>query len=326
MGMNELKKSTYMALIGVVVAAVALATATYAWFVNNQKTEVERVTFSSEAASDLLIAVHNGTATEDDQTGLSYKSFLSNEDVKAYTDLVEEGLRGVSTVSAAAFYTNEGMSGEGGGPDTNGFDVTNKAEFFRKVEDGSGMYLALPIWFRSSTDVDVYLRGGNVTTSGTAVTAASLPESPKGSMLTRAVMIGFRPKADGAPVLYEPDPAEEGGNYTRRNTTRVEGVEVPDKYGIASLKNDGKIAAIQPQDRKSSERLFLVTDELIRFTKEQLDAMGGARPQPLFRLNAGVPELVTVYVWLDGMDYDCISDISGGLLSVKLAFIAGETE
>ncbi len=325
---KELKKSTYMALIGVLISAVALATATYAWFVNNQSVEVERVSFSSEASSDLLIAVHDGNATVDSQTGLEYKSFLSNEDVKVYLDLVKEGLLGVSTVSTSAFYTNDGMIGEGGEPDSNGFDLTNKARYFKKAEDGDGLYLALPVWFRSSTDADVYLRGGVSTTSGTAVTAQALPDFPKGAMLTRAIVLGFRPEGENA-VLYEPDPAEDGGGYTRRNTTRIEGRtdDIPDKYGIAALTTDGnnEIASILPQDRKLEKDLFLKTDSLQRVTREQLDLIA-EKPQPLFRLRGGIPQLVHIYVWLDGMDYDCISDISGGLLSVKLAFIAGETE
>ena len=73
--MTTTKKQLFTAVAMLVVAALALGTATYAWFVNNTRVSVDEMQFSAETARSLLISVKS------DDSG--WKGIITNEDLKA---------------------------------------------------------------------------------------------------------------------------------------------------------------------------------------------------------------------------------------------------
>ena len=59
---KTLKKQLGAAIAMVLVAAVALGSSTYAWFVNNTKVTAEKVDVTAKAANNLLITHGDGKA------------------------------------------------------------------------------------------------------------------------------------------------------------------------------------------------------------------------------------------------------------------------
>lgn len=311
MGITQLRKSLYMALVMAVVAGLALATATYAWFVNNAEPSLQQIQFSSTSSTNLSIAVHKDGATVLNQTALNYKGILDNTDVKDYLDIVH--LKAVSSVDTAQFYSCDYFD-EGG---------SNQAETFQPVADNSGFYLALPLWFKSTQAMDVYLK------NNTWITAEG---SDYSNYIDRALLLGFREDSDDSgsfsrSVVYEVNAAEDLPG--RANTTAADYLGNPigaDKLGIKTVVTTlgadyGKISTTQPQARKLFNELAIApVDGEIVVPLASIDA----GKIPLFHIDPNQPKKITVYLWLDGMDYDCISAVSGGTLKVGLNFIGAE--
>lgn len=332
MSAKDLRKSTYLALMGVVVTALALVTATYAWFVNNGAAEAEQMNFTASASSELQIAVDSPGATAENQGGLNYKSIIMPEDAADYLAKVNNpaggrtpGLIAVSTVSAAAFYTNRDLG-----------NAERAFEFFKPVTAEEGFYFALPVWFRSNRTMSVYLGEGTFVKAreGALGNARYFP---------RAVRVGFgRIKGDGTDALlesaiYEPDPEAGDPDVAdsqvtgRKNTTVFPASQTAgDGYGIAAVDASGRISAAEPQVKYPGE---LPPGETGLSMLVKPPAAGGipsaentdvANKVPVCRMEEGLPQKAIIYVWIDGMDYDCVPGISNATLEVKLNFVGVE--
>ena len=91
MGNTKEKKSTktlkgqlFGAVSMMVVAAIALGTSTYAWFVNNTTTEVEAMQFTVSTATSLQVAVGNNPLATGYDAGTpftEYKNVIANGDI-----------------------------------------------------------------------------------------------------------------------------------------------------------------------------------------------------------------------------------------------------
>lgn len=311
-----------MALIGVVVAALALATATYAWFINNAAVGVEQLEFSATASTALSIAVHEdgkNITTSQNQTLLDYKGLLTNADIKAYLDKLKQddgsgnaiaGLKAVSTVSTAGFFANDG------------FNYTEqKADKFKLVQDDSNnnYYLALPVWIRSSERMTVYLN------DRTDVSVKAGTGSGALQYFDRAILLGFSevPGAkDGTEailknVIYEPNEVtDDHGITNRKNTTSGASI---DGYGIEAIDTNG-IPAFKKQERVTSGGLFIATPEAGGIPTSG-GIIGIDKKTELIQLEKDTPKKMMIYLWLDGMDFDCVDGISGSTLQVALHFI-----
>lgn len=314
MKLKELRKNTYLALMMVVVAALALATATYAWFVSSSRVEVEQMNFTAETSTSLFIAVHVDGATTVNQEPLKYKSFLEKSELAVYFRPMEEKNGGklmpVSTVTTEAFFTDAFEKEDG---KTKGFEPTS-------AEDG--YFLALPVWFNASQELEVYLSEG----SGVTV------EMPTGANATsvyldRCLRVAFTSQDDAGallavegavnPVIYEPNPATDAAisipPLNRRNTTAY--VSATEYSGVVSA---GPPPVFVEQTLYTGDHLFVTYEGNETPTENDVDLMGKV---PVVRLDGNQAQKVTIYVWLEGMDFDCVDGITGSTLNVKLKFI-----
>ncbi|MEG1931455.1 MAG: hypothetical protein RR131_10015, partial [Anaerovorax sp.] len=306
MNSTELKKSTYMALVMVVVAAVSLAIATYAWFVNNTAVGVEQLEFSATGSTALSIAVHEnkkGITATTNQNLLNYKGVLTNVDIQTYLNKLKtmddgttntiSGLKAVSTVSTAAFYANDGFNNE-----------VKKAETFKVIadDDQNNYYLALPVWLRASEGMTVYL------SDSTSVTVKDGKGTAK--YFDRAILLGFSQvpgEKDGletssGTVIYEPNNKEDAEELPGRKTTTV-GQDI-DGYGISAINGKG-VATFKQQDRKTKENLA-ITAPVGGGVPTKGGIAGIENKTGIVTLEKEIPKKMMIYLWLDGMDFDCV--------------------
>lgn len=319
MGSKELRKSTYMALIGVVVAAVALGTATYAWFINNTAVGAEQLEFSAGASTALSIAVHkNGQkiTTTTNQDKLDYKGLLTNGDIKTFLDRLKDGgddaeiagLKAVSTVSTAGFYANDGFNNE-----------VKKVEKFKIIADGenNNYYLALPIWLKSTENVTIYLRD---------TTKVAVKDGDTVSQyFDRAILLGFSEVPgikDGEEnisqnLIYEPNEIADATQVPGRQSTTIGSDE--DGQGVTSVDAQGE-PAFAKQNRLIDNSLFINVP-----AGGGIPTKGGIagieNKNGIINLEKENPKKMMIYLWVDGMDFDCVSGISGSTLQVALNFI-----
>ena len=145
MDTKALKKQMGAAIAMVLVAAIALGAATFAWFVNNTKVTADGLTTTAKSANTLLIS-HDGTAW-----GTSAKFGATDP----LTDFVP-----TSTTDAKTFYKDKAWTTEASGE-------YNASEF--EVATEGTDYYADTFKIKASQDCGLYIDDGTeITTTGNA--------------------------------------------------------------------------------------------------------------------------------------------------------------
>ena len=146
MDTKALKKQMVAAIAMVLVAAVALGSATFAWFVNNTKVTAESVNVTAKSANTLLIS-HDGTAWG---TTAAFASTQSQNFVP------------VSSTSQLSFYKDKTWTTETSGEyNASAFELATegtdyyKDSFKVKASQDCGLYLDNDTKFTTQGDQDV---------------------------------------------------------------------------------------------------------------------------------------------------------------------------
>ena len=146
MDTKALKKQMGAAIAMVLVAAVALGSATFAWFVNNTKVTAESVDVTAKSANTLLIS-HDGTAWG---TTAAFASTQSQNFVP------------VSSTSQLSFYKDKTWTTETSGEyNASAFELaTEGADYYKdsfkvKASQDCGLYLDNDTKFTTQGDQDV---------------------------------------------------------------------------------------------------------------------------------------------------------------------------
>ena len=302
--MSIKKSQLFTAVAMLLIAALALTTATMAWFVNNTKNEVENMNFHASTATGLEIAIHDDVIVNDPAKGpnqLDYKGILSNEDInKYYSKLEKDGkiiLTTVSTVSCAAFYKTGLFNTE------NGY-----ADIFVDAEEGTD-YLMLPFWIRASEDMNLYLSASTGITVGNS-TAGSSEYFDKILRMSFREMNGNKGDQSGDMLIYEPDgdPSLLGNRGTTTYDYASGKLFATEGMGISKLNGSGNAIAFELQNAMDGSSV-LVEDEVGE--NEIVGEAGTIGKTKIAKLEAGIPKKIILYIWLDGMDFDCVAGVTG---------------
>ena len=283
--MTNTKKQLMTAIAMLVVAALALGTSTYAWFISNQDVKVQEMTFTAQSVEDVQIALTTnawqGALNGDLATAGAFKTIITAADVKTLYQqitgnenfLTGSALAPASTTNLPDFYVvSEGATA---------WDA-DRAETFLAVDNiNDNCVRAIPLYIKSSspTPTSIYYDTNVISVSGDAAPA---------------VRIGFLPEG-GTAFIWEPKPYDAGDS-----TTQIDGRKDTTKNDA-----DGTSKAI------SSTGANTITT-----------AHGSTLPTGAIFTDMQKNEVkrLIVYIWLEGCDWDCVSGISADQLTVNLGF------
>lgn len=297
----------------ILVSAALLTSATFAWMTMGSSLSVTNLTMMVIADNALLVAAdEDGTAGE----------FTSVLDL---SDLFAEGavLRPVTySAQADAFMAPVyGLDGRIESLTTMLLNTTAETPNYTLMAEGdedAGYLLAVDVWFCASesacavtlsppTDVvEGSLGGGTYLVGAPVWNAQTYTHDDGGKGAQYAIRVGFRSYDENGEtenfVIYEP-------NATGEETTSIDGTGEyisADSYiaqGVSSWSEQSPIL----KDNVDYTLGEFLTDEVL-----------------LFELEKNEPKLVTIYIWLEGMDESCDNSISAAELLMNLQFVASE--
>ena len=167
---KTLKAQLFAAIAMMLVAAISLGTATYAWFVNSSVGSIETMQFQATSADGIQISIaKGGFKTVSDfmvpyglnastQEGLvAYKSTITNADITSttlgnYPDMFAKKFIPASiadgnlTTAVSNFFTAKADS----------VNASGLVEKFSKLNESDGAVKMIPLYFRSKDDMNVY--------------------------------------------------------------------------------------------------------------------------------------------------------------------------
>ncbi|MEG1931454.1 MAG: hypothetical protein RR131_10010, partial [Anaerovorax sp.] len=197
---------------------------------------------------------------------------------------------------------------------TNFFTVKNdgwdldalKATTFVPITDfknSSQGAIMIPMYIRSTEEMDVYLKVTDATATASALCADD------GGNITTALRVAV---VDGATkTIFETNPAKDKV-LTRKNTT-MQGTKAETNEAVTAIGG-----TVSPQSAVDPKGYMLVD-----LNKNNVVDKGDTVPaNKLFTTNSNnTPKLIYVYIWLEGCDWDCVSEVSKDKYKVNLNFI-----
>lgn len=294
MNVKALKKQLMAAIAMVCVAAVALSSATYAWFVNNTKVTADNVTVTAKAANTLLISHATDNAWG---TTAQFKATTATEFVP------------VSTIDTTSFFKDSTWGTEIG--DSNPQKGEYTAQGF-VAADNTKDYFVDSFQVKSSQDCGLYLDSETqfTTTGNTNVLK---------SMRLALVVEG------GDTFFYQIDATPISGSGNSYNTTLVSMAADGVKKAISNINAADNIAA----DNMSSGDVIALSAGTVTAPVDNTTLVEKDDNKKLCDLTANTAKTINVYIWMEGCDYDCntvvVKQITEQAVKCVLGFVAGKT-
>lgn len=295
MNSKAIRKQLLAAVAMVLVAAVALGSSTYAWFVNNTTVTAESVTVTAQAANNLLITHGDGT------TGVSYGT-LANLTTAALTAMKPTSTIGADTAAdmTASFFKDQNWNSDSDGEyrASTFIPATENTDFYHdqvtlKASQPSTLFLDDTTGFTGNDDVNKTLRLALVV---------------KGKGVSTY---------DGA-YFYEVD---NGALTSRYNTTST--TVASDAEGIKkAISGTSAVSAIAC---KNVTGTGIPTLEAMSVSTPSNNAMGsGTSEQALYAFKAADDTVtIDIYVWMEGCDVDCNSTVVKSITEKTVTAILG---
>ena len=289
---KALKKQLAAAIAMVCVAAIALGSSTYAWFVNNTKVTADSVTVTAKAANTLLISHANENAWG---TTAKFKAETATEFVP------------VSTVNATNFFKDSKWGTETG--------ATQKGEYTAQefvAADDSKDYFVDTFQVKSSQNCGLYLDSETkFTTTGN--------ENVLKSMRLALVVDG------GGTFFYQVDATPISGDGNSYNTTLV----TMAADGIKKAISGTAVADVIAADNLNSGDVIALTAGTVAAPSDNTTMVEKNDDIKLCDLIANTAKTITVYIWMEGCDYDCntvvVKQITEQAVKCVLGFVAGKS-
>lgn len=323
---NNDRKKILTAFLMLVVTAVSLTTASYAWFTENTTVSVENIEVTVEASNGIQISTD----------AQKWKANITNTDILAgyngAKNLLPSNLSPVSTVGDIDTTTGYMKMFKGSlvadSSIASGYKLVAEqvSETTNATEDGTasttGDFIAFDIFILATEATSIYLTGSSdVITSGTekglknAARVAFLYEgnTSAGNYSTARGLKGATSRSTGntSNVFWEPNykshtsyGISQAGNY---GVTISEGTAVTPYLGIQTA-----IPAESKVDYTSTSTTYFknVTPDILT---EENNSVNNTLP---FNIAAGINK-IRVYAWIEGQDYDCENNASGSKVIFK---------
>lgn len=284
---KALKKQLMAAIAMVVVAAIALTSSTYAWFVNNNKVSAKTSSVQAAAAGANLMIVNGKSATGGkttaEVTGLSSRlSPISTED---FTNWYNATGWSENASSLANGYTKVEL-----GTTNIGLDGSGYATF----KDASGATLNA----YSMATYTAYTSDGttNLYVNNIAVTTA---DTDKATGVLNAMRVGV--KVDKQMFIYAPVVEAENTSQVAGNDN---GLTSAGLHCVKTVSTTGTLTTPNASATLTTDLPYYAaasgTNGSYTAGKTALATVGKAGVQ------------IEVYMWLEGTDYQCVVNTADG--------------
>ena len=304
---KALKKQMGAAIAMVLVAAVALGSATFAWFVNNTKVTAGKANFSATTAYSLLIADHGQS---------NWATSLSFEDNNV-------NFAPISTIGSTngdfSFFKQNGWGIDAG---QNNATTVNKVVALTDEEKTNG---AEPLYYEKSFDIKaaqackLYLDTDTAFANGAGT-------------LNKTLRVALQVSGDNGnkTVIYQVDKEKNAVAANSYNSTlstlQADGIKKAiSGDGAEGAAEAANLVVAVPTDKDIVGGGLLATADASNALSPTL---GGAEPLYEFA-KANDICTVKVIVWMEGCDYDCtnatVNEITAAAnkVTAKFGFCAG---
>ena len=287
---RSLKKQLGAAIAMVLVAAVALGSATFAWFVNNTKVTADSATVTAKAANTLLISHGDGG-----QWGTT----------AAFDPAKLENLVPVSTVDANSFFKSKTWKTDEGG--------AYNAETFETATSGTDYYTDT-FKVKASQNCGLYLDNETEFTV----------EGNGNENVLKSMRLALQ--VDSKTYLYQVDADTISGTGNRYNTSLVS----LDADGVKKAINSANTSAdINCANIDSSKGVKALSDCVVTAPVSNTALAERDDAKKLCDLTANKEQEIQVLIWMEGCDYDCnsavVKSITEQAVKCVLGFCAGKT-
>lgn len=301
---NFKKKALLPALIMVMVSVIALSSATYAWFTLGQDATINDLEVNVVAASGIQFSLDAAT----------WKSVLTADEIKAAGIFPTGDLSPVSTNAKTNgngrldFYS--AVVNESDGKLTTSA-VSAPAEMGGKLSAGDGQYITFDLYVKVTSKANLYLNSLSKVTSANgfanlASRVAFIDQGSVGLDKDAADAIKLKATNGNTAVVWEPN-ASEHVVEAKQNGRVNEGGAANNPYkGVAGIASD---IPNMPDAQHAALEAVVTTD----------DHGEGKAGGLIATLEAGINK-ITVTIWLEGQDGDCVNSASGGTLNTFLKF------
>lgn len=306
------KKKLIPAVAMLTTSAVMLSTATYAWFTMSREVEVTGIKLTATTPQTIEVSLGQATTSNtltqgveatapnsDDMwthtaaTGSVYQDFGKLIPVSSvdgfnmfYTEKATENGKKVSDVPNpfTKAETAVGWEFKEGGKSAETGAVVNAAE-----SDGSGYYLDIPVWFRTTNTSDVTL--------GLEVEIKNSSDEDTKSVLYKAARVAILPETKSAQKVF----SETGAKYySDGKAVATAGATLAASYGDVSVATEAIAAGGKVTNPDDATQVATVTAST----------------------GTGYGDAVKYYirVWLEGEDEACWNANAGQDFQINLKF------
>ena len=308
---KTLKKQLGAAIAMVLVAAVALGSSTYAWFVTNTKVTAGKATMTATAASTLLIS-----AAGQNEWATSYDFTDTN------TTFAPVSTVGTNDGTDFTFFKQKNWAKDA---NQNNAITVDKVSELTDAEKADG---DTPLYYKKSFDIKASQACKLYLDTETAFTEAA---GTMNKTLRLALVVKDSTGAYKKTVIYQVDKDSNGTAGNRYNTT------------LASTGSDGiskAVSAVGADDAVTADSIAVTVPTTADIKGQGLlataDANNGLTPtvgsnvDTLYEFT-GANDVcqITAYIWMEGCDYDCtnntVNEITADAnkVTANLGFCAG---
>ena len=292
-----MKKSTrrtmmMSSLAMLLVAVLALGTATYAWFTASSTGKVQNIQFSATSADGISISFTGMPGT--------YKSTLDFTEWDS-SDVVLSPVSAHNPVAGNTFKFFSGFFNEGDNTITTS-----------EVNLASGNYIAMPLYIYNSgeNDITVYLSDAEVAAIGNIRTDAA----------TRVGIVSYAGSVDYSELNSESNPETLITGYSTSfiyepvpNYHLESGIENATYYGIVAEQSHAATTG-------SNNHIVVNTETAASNTATTTVYECNSNNTRMLTIGGGKVMKVMVYIWIEGQDIDCFNGIASGTVKIDLHF------
>jgi len=310
--------------------AVFLIVASYAWFTSNQVVTVSSLDVQVEAKNGLQISV-DGTnwksvIASSDITG-AYQTYPTNAGNTNQLPSILEPVSTVGNIDATTgfmkMYYGEVVTDEATG------DYYLTATRSTEVAGTTGRFIAFDLFFKVDQDTEVFLsRNSNViSTTGFqsvgmeyASRVAFANEGNVAAGTATSTIQGLKGAIDSLVYIWEPNSdVHTAAAVAHANDTY--GITSLQQSGASALANYGIKAPIARTDNVLVGNTNLVNNEFFSLRAPNYTTAKAYNTATenvsLFELKAGITKM-RMYMWVEGQDVDCENNASGSNISFNL--------
>ncbi|MDD2435762.1 MAG: hypothetical protein PHO63_05900 [Bacilli bacterium] len=310
MEQNNVKKKMLSAFVMLIITAVALTTATYAWFTENATVQLANLDVNVSASSGIQISMD----------AVTWKAALTLEDIQGvgiqYPTHVNQVPVAMAPVSTIGTVTNGRMEMFKGTMESNAFgnQIITAAASVETPGNIDGDFIVFDIFLQTSQTETIYLLGSSDVISvsedkglknSARLAFAHLGSVPLGSnAATAQALLGST-----TPVIWEPNSnfhtAAAISYASQFGDSIAEDTVVASYSGVSAAITNVDDILLSGANATDNPTLFGTVTPTI-----QTVVGNGTTNELLTLADAGVHK-IRIYAWIEGQDYDCENNASG---------------